>query len=229
MFSVRDVDTNQQGIHEDLDLLVEKYRARHWQKPIATHTQQAAESVFEWLGNDECDIILDACCGVGESTINIAKAYPNAKVIGVDKSSARLDKHQHYQRQYSYEVSNALVVQADLLDFWRLLVSKVEEMHQWHVLKQYLLYPNPYPKKTQVTKRWHASPVFPFVMALSTNIEVRSNWKTYLEEFRRAAKHYNVEMQIECLNGTPITPFERKYMKSGQTCFVAKSTAAMAD
>jgi len=207
----RVITTNQQGVHEKLDELVVRYQRSTSRRPVSAHTQAAFDDVSEWLGNFSGDIILDACCGVGESTAKLAARFPDARVIGVDKSEHRLAKHTHY----SAPENNYRVIRADLNDFWR-LVNQAE----WQVAAHYLLYPNPYPKSTQVQKRWHASPAMPDIMAITPNIEVRSNWLTYLAEFAQAAAHYGLKGDInEVTHTEAFTPFERKYQASGQACW----------
>lgn len=217
--SPREITTNQLGIHEDLTDIVNKYRHSEFKKPIAEHTQETFEGVVEWLGNWQGGVIIDACCGVGESSIVLAQQHPNAKVIGIDKSAVRLNKYTHYKRQTNHNSSdNVRVFQADLNDFWRLMAEYLKTA-KWNISKQCLFYPNPYPKKAQVQKRWHGSPAFIALLGCSTNIEVRSNWLTYLEEFQQALNIHGVKSQIYPINGAPITPFERKYTESGQPCW----------
>ena len=81
-----------------------------------------------------------------------------------------------------------------------------------HIMKQYLLYPNPYPKKARTKSRFYAHPSFPLLMmTLMENrdvvgndelLVVRSNWKGYLEEFKSAvhvwSKHGGDFEQFQC-------------------------------
>lgn len=239
------VHSNQLGPHEELPKLLARHRANKSQRPIAEHTSAAFEQVLHWLDDWSGDVIIDACCGVGESTIHLSHQYPNAKVIGIDKSSVRLDKHAHYVEQsFSADKSsldknhprlkslfaktNYMVIQADLNDFWRLLhsyISTNQNSLTWRVSKQCIFYPNPYPKKAQVGKRWHASPTFPFIIACCKNIELRSNWRIYVEEFVLSAAFYHVDMQVSKLHlaspAEAMTPFERKYSQVGQELWSA--------
>ncbi len=207
----RNITTNQQGVHEKLDALVGRYQKASHQRPISAHTQAAFEQTAAWLDGFDGDIILDSCCGVGESTARLAKRYPQCRVVGIDKSQARLDKHE----SYASACDNYRVIRADVNDFWRLAVQA-----NWRVQKHYLLYPNPYPKASQVQKRWHGSAAMKPLMALGSEIEVRSNWLVYLLEFAQAAKHYGCISDIREVHvDDAFTPFERKYAASGQTCW----------
>lgn len=207
----RSVDSAQTGPHEKLDELVKRYQHSQSKRPVSAHTQQAFDEVMTWLDGWQGPLILDSCCGVGESTARLALANPEAKVIGLDKSEARVAKHMHYQQQ----AANYRVQRADVIDFWRLL-----NQQSIRVTHHCLFYPNPYPKSSQVQKRWHGSAAFADLMALTGNVEVRSNWLIYLLEFAQAAAHYGVKGDLQQVpEGEDFTPFERKYRASGQICW----------
>jgi len=218
----RAITTNQLGVHPDLRSTLIRHKQHEFRRPIAQHTQQAFVQAMAWLNEWEGPLILDACCGVGESTAKLANAYRNSKVIGIDKSLSRLDKHSSYAQQQVVENQDYLLVQADLNDFWRLLSAYISESSPlWQLKKQFILYPNPYPKKSQLGKRWHASPVCKYILSVAQEHEVRSNWLVYLQEFLISAKFYGWEgdiIEIEAKEPV-ITPFERKYIHSGQQCF----------
>ncbi|MEW9798878.1 tRNA (guanine(46)-N(7))-methyltransferase TrmB [Alteromonas sp. CYL-A6] len=207
----RAISTNQQGVHDKLDELVKRYQSSATRRPVSQHTQAAFDEVNDWLHGFDGPVVLDSCCGVGESTAKLAVKYPHARVIGIDKSEARLDKH----ATYASDADNYRVIRADVNDFWRLVAQS-----QWQVEKHYLLYPNPYPKSSQVQKRWHASDAMPALMATSNAFEVRSNWLVYVMEFAQAARHYGLASALrEVDTAHTFTPFERKYTQSGQTCW----------
>ena len=69
----RSIVSNQQGLHEKLDDIVNKHLTAQFKKPIAAHTQTAFDQVNEKVQAFNGPIILDSCCGVGESTANLAK------------------------------------------------------------------------------------------------------------------------------------------------------------
>lgn len=218
----RTVETTQAGIHEKLDKLVARYRAHTHQRPVSEHTRLAFDEFTAWLGDWQGALIVDSCCGVGKSTATLAQRYPHARVIGLDKSALRVDKHAHYQQ----DANNYRVFRADVNDFWRLL-REAQATAAWHIERHYLLYPNPYPKSAQVQKRWHGGPAMPDLMAISPLIEVRSNWLLYLQEFARACELYGKATRIEKVaTSDPITPFEEKYLRSGQDCWVLRSNDA---
>ncbi len=209
--------TNQPGIHEKLTEIVAKHIEHPSQKPIQTHTQQAFDEVNQIVQSFSGEIILDSCCGVGQSTRLLAKKNPNALVIGVDKSAHRINRNVDEVSREGEDgvVDNFHLVRADLNDFYRLVVAA-----KWPVSKHYILYPNPWPKAKHIQRRWHGSAVFPQIVALGDEIILRSNWQLYLQEFQVAAGIAGFFGGISEVNDEqPLTPFEAKYQASGQTCW----------
>ncbi|WP_042148233.1 MULTISPECIES: tRNA (guanosine(46)-N(7))-methyltransferase TrmB [unclassified Pseudoalteromonas] len=206
----RSITTNQTGLNEKLDEVVLRHLNAEFKKPISKHTQIAFDEINAKVKAFAGDIILDSCCGVGESTANIAKLHPDALVIGIDKSAHRLEKHDVEYKQT--EEGQYILARADLNDFWRLAVEQ-----KWHISHHYLLYPNPWPKAKHLQRRWHGAAVFPYIIQLGGKLELRSNWKTYVDEFARALELAKLKTQVELYQSDEsITPFERKYWASGQ-------------
>lgn len=204
----RSITTNQTAIHENLAKVVQRHLVAPSQKPLSEHTLLAFDDFIKWLGNWNGPIILDSCCGVGESTVNIAQTHPHAKVVGIDKSSLRVGKH----NSYSASLSNYLILRADLNDFLRLLV-----LNGISLAKHYLLYPNPYPKSAHLKRRWYATSALPDIISLGGFLEVRSNWQLYIQEFASALSIAKIESNVgQYKSQVAITPFERKYWQSGQ-------------
>jgi len=215
--------SNQEGIHEKLEEVVRKHLAHDFKKPYQAHTQHAFEVVDEKLtnflaANPQGEIILDACCGVGQSTRILAQQNPQALVIGVDKSANRLDRNiEELQRtDNSGQVDNFYLVRADLNDFYRLVKSA-----NWPVSKHYILYPNPWPKSKHLQRRWHGSAIFPQMITIGKQIILRSNWRLYLEEFQAALLLTQLTSELTKVNKSEqsLTPFEEKYQSSGQQCW----------
>ena len=210
--SSKRVESNQHGLHKQLRQTVEKHLQHTFQRPIADHNKLAFDNIQAWINERDRPFIIDSYCGVGESTLRIAKQHPETLVIGIDKSSYRLNKHENIFSAGAAD--NYQLVRADVDDFWRLA-----QQAGWQPIKHFLLYPNPWPKSVHLKRRCHGSPLFPTLLALGGALTLRSNWSTYLEEFNTAliiAGH--PEGEIENLSITePMTPFERKYSQSGQT------------
>lgn len=210
----REITSSQTTIHPHLKDLVAKHCATHFRKPYAAHTTQAFAHVEQQLLKAKAEgisVFVDACCGTGESSLLISKDYPDALVIGIDKSTHRLAKG---VAKLSSLPANLLLLQADIIDFWRLC-----DEHAFRFTKVYLFYPNPYPKPEHLMRRWHGHPVFPTLLHLTPSIELRTNWKIYAEEFAYAlGLAGRQQVQFEEYHPTLFgSPFESKYAASGHS------------
>ena len=200
----------QTGIHEQLATLLDRHRNAPFRKPYADYNRAAFEASMERRERvaPRAPVILDSCCGVGESSIALALDFPDHYVIGVDQSAARLGKN----AKGGGLPLNLDLVRADLVDYWRLMLDTGVRPH-----RHYLLYPNPWPKIGHLSRRWHGHPVFPAMLALGGVLECRSNWRIYIEEFCFAIDHLKQGVAV-CQDYVPevaLTPFERKYLNSG--------------
>jgi len=201
------VESNQTGIHDRLEETVRKHLSHPYLRPEAAHTKLAFDKVLALLSTCERPLILDACCGVGDSSRLLAAKYPGHWVVGIDKSANRLDRE---RAEDSPE--NLILMRADLNDFYRLAV-----VAGWQPERHYILYPNPWPKAAHLARRWHGAPVFPDIIKLGGRLELRSNWKLYLEEFQAALKIAGHAGKLEVFEpAVYLTPFEKKYHQSGQ-------------
>ena len=235
---VRSVTSNQVDIYKNLEAVVRKYAATTFLRPVADHTREAFEKACEFvrafygMASAKCaEVVLDSGCGTGESTIHLARKFPNVPVIGVDKSAERLTKagNDHQLKQAvagSLELpANVFWVRAELLDFWRLALEKVNA-GEWKILHHALYYPNPWPKESEATRRFHLHPIFPTLLRLSPVTELRTNWEIYAREFKEAARiagdllSLNLDVEFETFSPeNPETAFERKYQAAGQELF----------
>ncbi len=203
----------QQGVHDRLAEQVARHLAEPFRKPINDYNRDAFEtSLSGW--DRHAPLILDAGCGVGHSTIQLARSFPDHWVIGVDQSQDRLSRRKPYPD--ALMPKNMVFVRADLVDYWRLLHAA-----DLRLARHYILYPNPWPKIGHLTRRWHAHPVFPFIPQLGGVLELRSNWSVYVEEFAAAlGQVLGQEVPWASFEApVPLTPFERKYRDSGQTLY----------
>jgi tRNA (guanine-N7-)-methyltransferase len=208
------VHSTQTAPHRDLARLVRRHLAHAFRKPAADYSRTAfADFLRIWDGRRA--LVLDAGCGTGASTLALARLHPHALAVGVDQSARRLARG----HALTAMPPNALLLRADVVDFWRLLAAEGIPLEA-----HYLLYPNPWPKPDQVMRRWPAHPVFPTLLALGGRIECRSNWRVYAEEFALAAAMLtDTPVTVERFDATqPLTPFERKYQASGHPLYRAR-------
>lgn len=230
--TARSVISNQDDIYKNLEAVVRKYAATTFLRPVADHTREAFEQACDFVRGFNAagcaELVLDSGCGTGESTLHLARKFPNVPVIGIDKSAVRLSKAGN-ERQLEVSAggscdvpANAFWVRAELLDFWRLALEKVDA-GEWKILRHALYYPNPWPKESEATRRFHLHPIFPTLLRLSPVTELRTNWDVYAREFAEAAHvlgdalslQFNVELGAFDPEN-PETAFERKYKEARQ-------------
>ncbi len=203
----RIIDSNQTGPHARLVETVQKHLNSTFQKPIADHTRKVFDEVYASAMKTGRLVIFDSCCGVGDSTRILARDHPEHFVIGIDKSESRVTRERKKP-----DPENMLLRRADLNDFYRLM-----DQENWTVDKHFILYPNPWPKAAHLSRRWHGSAILPSILKISKHLEMRSNWKLYLEEFQIALEVSGHSAHVTAF--TPqeyLTPFEKKYHESGQ-------------
>ncbi len=218
--NVNRITDAQEGIHKNLALVVKKHLSNQHKKPISQHTQQAFDDVkvrIEAHLKQSKPLLFDSCCGTAMSTQILAEQSPDALVIGIDRSAVRLAKETNLQIP-----ENVILVQAECADFWSLAVEA-----GWKLQKHSILYPNPYPKTKHLKRRWHGHPAFPSLLALGGEIELRSNWKVYMDEFCEAVNISGSEKHtcagVETIKVTnPLTLFEKKYQENGQDLYICR-------
>ena len=230
-----EVISNQLAMHENLESIVRKHFETEYKKPIAEHTQIAFDKIKKRVKTalkNDTPLLFDSFCGTGLSTRVIAKSNPQALVIGIDRSIERLSK------AYNNELpQNAILVQAECADFWLLA-----EREGWKIDKHSIYYPNPYPKAKHIKRRWHAHPAYPLLFALGGEVELRTNWKVYADEFSKSftyASDYLESSKLsckgvevlsfdifsknnKCIENQFMTLFEKKYFLNGQKLYCCR-------
>ena len=207
----RSVTSNQTGIHNDLERVVRRHLQSPWQAPIADHDAQAFAQLQQWrqAQGTERPLMLDSGCGTGRSSLLLARQQPEALVVGVDQSAVRLERA---SKRFQLP-DNLLLLRADCAGLWRLIAGE-----GWQLQRHQILYPNPWPKSAHLKRRWHGHPVWPTMLSLGGELEMRSNWLLYLQEVRDALAISDIRAELSQLpmQSEPLTDFEEKYQASGQ-------------
>lgn len=215
------VKSRQAGVHPRLEAIVRKHLETYWTQPLHAPTADSWHQLEQRNALAPGQVfILDSGCGTGESTRRLAGRFPTHMVIGVDRSLKRLAKSGAGSTLFCRD--NYILLRAELASFWRLLLlsGRSPELH-------FLLYPNPWPKPGHLSRRWHGHPVFPVLLALGGEIEMRCNWEVYAGEFARAAglatrAVINVEKIVP---DKGISPFEQKYRERGHQLYAVRIPA----
>lgn len=211
----RPVRSAQVAVHPALEDVVRRHLDTPWRQPLHAPSVEAFKAVLGLMEpRDSGRLVLDAGCGTGDSTARLAGIYGEALVIGIDQSADRLARAGVCNAPLRQD--NRILVRAELSTFWRLACQA-----GWRLQGHYLLYPNPWPKRAHLRRRWQGHPVFPDLLALGGRLVLRTNWKIYAAEFSRAlsiARGLNARVRVlDPVDG--LSPFERKYARSGHTLY----------
>ena len=204
----RRVESIQTGPHPRLREIVLRHLSERYRRIPSASGRAAFESIADRLSSKP--FVLDAGCGTGESTIRLAAQFADRFVLGVDKSEARLTTGKRAM-QRDKSPHNIALLQCELVDFWQLALQAGLRCE-----RQFVLYPNPWPKPAQVSRRWQGHPILPAIIALGGILELRTNWKVYAEEFAEAMHIAGIDTNVAAIEKVDdLTPFERKYNASG--------------
>jgi tRNA (guanine-N7-)-methyltransferase len=208
----------QNGIHPHLSMLLDRHAGTPFRKPYADYNRVAFTASLQRFRRTApgTPLILDSCCGVGESSLILARSFsgplrdrrgPVGSAVGARPAC--------WQEGFGWP-ANLDLVRADVVDYWRLLHAAGIRLD-----RHYLLYPNPWPKIAHLSRRWHGHPVFPALLGLGGMLECRSNWPVYLAEFCFAVQQMTQRPALidQYFPDPPMTPFERKYLASGHRLF----------
>ena len=205
------MSSDQTGRHPKLSYIFSRHLQFSFRKPVSPTTLKTLAEMTELIINHKGPIILDSGCGTGESTIRLASLSPESLILGIDKSSVRLR-----QARRRNQFPNAHFFQVLLEDCWAYAYAT-----EWPIDAHFLLYPNPWPKKKHLTRRWYAHPIFKTLLLLSPNLQIRTNWSLYAREFVSCvsaipSRIFSID---EFRPTSPQTAFERKYVASGHTIY----------
>jgi tRNA (guanine-N7-)-methyltransferase len=200
------VRSNQPHLHPRLAAVVCRHLQTTHQSVVSTHGLEAYSALTRALAEKPRPLVLDSFCGTGHSTIALAERHREHLIVGIDKSAHRLSKNP------GSASDNYLLLQANCEDIWYLLAR--DGLQPDH---HYLLYPNPWPKAAHLQRRIHGHASFPLLLQLGGQLELRSNWQVYVEEFgvalHLAGQRGRISQLAEC--ETDLSLFEQKYRRSG--------------
>lgn len=212
------ISSRQDTVHPRLEQVLRRHLETDWLQPYHSPTVENFRRLVSLSDlSAGRPFILDSGCGTGKSTVELARQFPGHLVIGVDRSATRLAKSS--MQNSLVQRGNCVLVRAELATFWRLLLAAacLPERH-------FLFYPNPWPKPKHLQRRWHGHPVFPQLLALGGEIELRCNWEIYAREFAFAvsiATGHDLRAQ-PLQDVTGVSPFETKYNQRGQPLFCVR-------
>ena len=201
------IQSAQTKIHPDLLPVVQRAREQDYKKPIKKQVLEEFDRLTEIVGRDTPHLMLDSFCGTGHSTLALAHRHPKAFIIGFDQSQDRLNKAPVALKNQE----NAILLRAEAVDLWRLFLRD-----DWRFEKHTLFYPNPWPKVGHLRRRVHGHPVFPQMLQLSEQLELRASWEIYAQEFAAAVNFlgFDVNGPEPISPKEPVSLFEKKYLET---------------
>ena len=175
-------------------------------------------------------ISIEIGCGDGTHSLHYCQQNPKKHLIAIEKSPVRFRKFQKKINQLSQVPKNLHPIQANAISWI------VHFIPSNSIEKLYILYPNPYPKKSQKNKRWHA---MPFMGELIKKLQpegqiiLATNEHFYLQEaqeyfqflwkmeYLKKENFYKESLEIDDSkkNRKAKTAFEKKYLQQGDSCY----------
>ena len=200
------------GSNSKLKQRIRKNKERNFLYPVTEQTKIFCQYLYNIQTNKGFDIILDSCCGTGDSSFYLQKGLKkNEILVAIDKSPFKLRKAINKMRD-----KRIFFIRGNVLDLWSgLYLEKVS------IKKHYLLYPNPWPKQKHMKKRWYAHAILPTMLKFTKELEVRTNWYTYATECLEALTYYEgLRTEINEIRPVhPISAFEKKYFFSSNKLY----------
>ena len=163
-------------------------------------------------------IDLEVGAGVGWHAITRSKENPKRYLIAIERTKNKFKKfNQRYIGNNS--PGNLLIVHSDAINWVN------ENVSSKMISKIFILYPNPYPKKSDLNKRFYAMGFMEKLIDIlkpGGEIQLATNKKFYADE----TKEYLTQIyKLELLNDKilkaekPRTHFEKKYLLNNEKCF----------
>lgn len=169
-------------------------------------------------------LVVEIGCGTGTHPLDLARNLVDTTVVAIEHTHERFNK---FARRLEREgrPANLLPVHANAISWitHSLRPSSVDDF--------YLLYPNPYPKRRDLNKRWYAMPFFSRLLETlrpGGHVNLATNLPWYAAEARHFLTHawgmrISVDREIRASDLAqgfrPRTAFETKYLARGESCF----------
>jgi tRNA G46 methylase TrmB len=163
---------------------------------------------------------IEVGCGVGLHPIRYARSHPERYLVAIEHTRMKFEKFAGRLAHHD-PLKNLWPVHADAIEWITHFVPAGS------VDRYFFLYPNPWPKSRDESRRWYAMPFMEKVietMKAGATLELVTNESYYSEG---AERYFTETWGLRLLSKKalkqgdilPRTHFERKYLARGQTCF----------
>jgi tRNA (guanine-N7-)-methyltransferase len=191
--------------------------------PVNEKLAGEIQIIKNWISLSDQPLYLEIGCGVGFHPIQFAKKNPQFRLLAFERTSEKyLKAKQRFIGNGSLE--NLLIVHGDASFFLAELFLKNTPAIKLAGI--FVLYPNPYPKKSQSNLRLAHMPltlVLDQILEAHGTLTLASNKIDYISEARKfipAKTSLKIlsSRQVET-SANPRTHFEKKYLARGEECF----------
>jgi tRNA G46 methylase TrmB len=173
--------------------------------------------------NSTLPLALEIGPGVGMHPIKFARENPTKCLVAVEHTR---EKYEKFNRRFlnHNSPSNLLPVHANAISWAHHILPKKS------LNECFILYPNPSPKKSDLSKRWHAMPFMERlleILAPNATLTLATNMAFYEKE---ACDWLSLYWGLELEDRQELTQrnwqmsqhrthFERKYLQRGEICY----------
>ena len=191
--------------------------------PVNEKLAGEIQAIKNWISLSDRPLYLEIGCGVGFHPIQFVQKNPQFRLLAFERTSEKyLKAKQRFIGNGSPK--NLLIVHGDASFFLTELFLKNASTIKLAGI--FVLYPNPYPKKSQSNLRLAHMPltlVLDQILEARGTLTLASNKLEYISEAQefipsktslQILSHRQVEQ-----NAAPRTHFEKKYLARGEDCF----------
>ena len=169
------------------------------------------------------DVAIEIGAGAGLHAVRFGKEHPKTTLFAIEHTHERYSKLEGRIRQNQVQM-NVIPIHANAIGWITHFVP-----HQ-STQQIFLLYPNPYPKKKHLNRRWYADPFFTRIVEslkpggqfiLATNLpDYAQGAREWIQEvWKLRLTSEQAISQITHPDHVPWTHFEKKYLMRGETVF----------
>ena len=163
-------------------------------------------------------IDIEIGCGVGWHSIQYSKQNPNRQLIAIEHTQTKFEKFK--RRCSKHTLKNLIPIHGNAISW---ITHNIPENS---IHKYFLFYPNPNPKGSDKSKRWHCMPFMKKILQTlrpGGTITLCTNQEFYhLEALDYFTKAWNLKLLNSRKIKSPFparTHFEKKFLERGETCF----------
>lgn len=186
-------------------------------KPELQPTPRLEESVLvllkQWI-NSSIPLELEIGAGNGEFAVSYSQQNFGKHLVSIEHTRTRASAFKNRAAE-NPTTKNLLFLHANAIGV------TAHYFPEARLDSIFLLYPNPYPKKSDHHSRWFHLPFFAFLVSRlkpGGKLHLASNLSEYLEDALACSKNFEIKLTERITITKARTAFERKYLERGEKC-----------